>query len=41
LPKCTLGIEKVWEFYMEKKSQVSEQDFTVGTVLIIYVLCNV
>jgi len=39
LPKCTLGIEKVWKFYMEKKSQVSERNFTEGKA--IRYLCNV
>jgi len=39
LPKCTLGIEKVWKFYMEKKSQVSEWNFTEGKAL--HYLCIV
>jgi len=33
LPKCALGIEKVWKFYMEKKSQVSEGNFAEDKAL--------
>ena len=39
LPNSTLGIEKVWKFKMEKKSEVSEQNFTEGKAL--HYLCSV
>ena len=38
----SLSIEKVWRFWMEKKSQVSEQNFTEAKLFIIYIVfCNV
>jgi len=38
----SLSIEKVWKFWMEKKSQVSEQNFTEAKLFIIYIVfCNV
>jgi len=38
-PKYALSIEKVWKFWMEKKFEVPEQNFTEGKA--VHYLCSV